>query len=370
MIYCIIGTRAQLIKMAPIVALIEEKGWPFRFIHTGQHMISMDDLRQDFSLQTPWHYLIKKNEAKTIFSSFRWLLTLIYLTVFKAKKIIPNANNDKDIVLVHGDTFSTVIGALLGKLSGASVAHVESGLRSFNIWNPFPEEINRLITFSLSDKAYCPGEWAVENLKPYKNIDIINTQQNTLIDALHIALQQIGKRKMEVRGEYAVVSIHRFENLYNKERIQFIIDCVLLAAENIPIIFVMHPVTEKRLRKIGLISALSSNQNITLRQRSGYIEFISLLAQSSFVITDGGSNQEELTYLEVPTLLMRKTSERPEGLDKNVVLSNYSSKIMKEFLSTFQYKQKPFIKNNTPKDSPTRIIVDSLNPYRNHTEES
>lgn len=365
MIYCIIGTRAQLIKMAPIISVIEKKGWPLSLIHTGQHRISMDDLRNDFALQTPWIYLVNKKEAKTITSSLSWLFSLLYLTFFKSKRIIPNANKSKDIVLVHGDTFSTVIGALLGKISGASVAHVESGLRSFNVWNPFPEELNRLITFSLSNIAFCPGDWAVRNLKLYKNIEIINTQQNTLIDSLRIALQQINTLADNNANErYAVVSIHRFENIYNKDRLIFIINSVLFAAKNFQIIFVMHPVTEKRLKKTGLLTMLSSNPNIELKPRSGYIEFIKLLAQSSFVITDGGSNQEELTYLEIPTLLMRKTSERPEGLNKNVVLSNYSTQITNTFFSKMQDIIKPVKEANYSGPSPTKIIINSLKPYK------
>jgi len=362
MIYCIIGTRAQLIKMAPVIASIEEKGWPLSVIHTGQHMISMDDLREDFALQTPWVYLIKKTEAKTVLSSFKWLAHLLFLTMFRAKKLIPNAKKSKDIVLVHGDTFSTVIGALLGKISGASVGHVESGLRSFNLWNPFPEEINRLITFSLSNKAYCPGDWAANNLKKSKHLELINTQQNTLIDSLNIAIKQINNEHMP-RQEYAVVSIHRFENIYNQKRIQFIIDTVHDAAEISPIIFVMHPVTKKRLTKTGLLSSLQSNKNITLKERCGYIEFMALLAQSSFVITDGGSNQEELTYLKIPTLLMRKATERPEGLNENITLSNYSSKIAEDFLTSINKQTKSIIDISMPSISPTKIILESLGQY-------
>ena len=363
MIYCIIGTRAQLIKMAPVIAGIEDKGWPLRVIHTGQHLISMGDLRKDFSLQTPWTYLIKKAEAKTIFSSLKWLIHIMYLTAFRAKKLIPNANKNKDIVLVHGDTFSTVIGALLGKFSGASVGHVESGLRSFNLWNPFPEELNRLITFSLSNKAYCPGDWAVNNLKKYKHLELINTQQNTLIDSLNIAITQIKKEDSPLK-EYGVVSIHRFENIYNQKRLQFIIDTVHDAAKNSPIIFVMHPVTKKRLTKTGLLSSLQSNINVTLKDRCGYIEFTALLAKSSFVITDGGSNQEELTYLKIPTLLMRKATERPEGLEENVVLSEYSSEITKNFVANLQPKSSTILEKHSSKSSPTSIIINSLNQYK------
>lgn len=364
MIYCIIGTRAQLIKMAPVVAEIEKNGWPFRFIHTGQHIVSMDDLRQDFGLTTPWEYLIRKTEAKTIFGSLGWLLKILFLTLFKAKKIIPNAVKERDIVLVHGDTFSTVIGALLGKLSGASVAHIESGLRSFNILNPFPEELNRLATFSLSDIAFCPGEWAVANLKSYKKIQVVNTHQNTLIDSLKIALQHVYcGNKPQIQEKYAVVSIHRFENIFNKSRLEFIINAVQNASAEFKITFVMHPVTENRLNKMGLLHDLSSNKNIELRPRVGYIKFVELLAQSSFVITDGGSNQEELAYLGKPALLMRKTSERPEGLGKNVVLSNYSAELTKKFLSEINYISRESSLRDLGKLSPTKIIIDSLEQY-------
>jgi len=364
MIYCIIGTRAQLIKMAPIIASIEEKNWPIQIIHTGQHVISMDDLRNDFCLKSPWKYLIKKPEAKTIFSSLKWLIHILYLSFFKAKKLIPNATKSSDIVLVHGDTFSTVIGALIGKLSGASVGHVESGLRSFNILNPFPEEINRLVTFSLTNKAYCPGSWAVDNLKKNKKIERIDTKQNTLIDSLYIASQKISKEKVANR-QYGVVSIHRFENLYNQERLQFILDSVLLAARKNNIIFVMHPVTQKRLSKTGLLASLESNKNISLKNRCGYIEFTALLANSNFVITDGGSNQEELTYLEIPTLLMRKATERPEGLDKNIVLSNYSRQITNDFLTSIKPREKSTPKMDAPDPSPTNIIMETLEQYKN-----
>ena len=364
MIYCIIGTRAQLIKMAPIVAEIEKNGWPLRFIHTGQHIVSMDDLRQDFGLTTPWEYLIRKTEAKTIFGSLGWLSKILFVTFFKAKKIIPNAVKDQDIVLVHGDTFSTVIGALLGKLSGASVAHIESGLRSFNVLNPFPEELNRLATFSLSDIAFCPGEWAVANLKSYKKIQVVNTHQNTLIDSLKIALQHLdGRNKPKIQEEYAVVSIHRFENIYNRSRLDFIVNAVQNSSTKFKIVFVMHPVTESRLKKTGLLQLLSSNKNIELRPRVGYIKFVELLAQSSFVITDGGSNQEELAYLGIPTLLMRKTSERPEGLGENVVLSNYSPDITETFLSEVKCWPKGMGKNEVLDFTPTKTVVDSLAQY-------
>jgi len=362
MIYCIIGTRAQLIKMAPIIISIEKNGWPLQIIHTGQHMISMDDLRQDFALQTPWKYLIKKTEAKTVFGSLKWLIHIFYLVVFKKKSLIPDAKKNKDIVLVHGDTFSTVIGALLGKFSGAAVGHVESGLRSYNVWNPFPEEINRLITFNLSDKAYSPGDWATKNLSKYKHLERINTQQNTIVDSLLIAVDKITNINPP-KEEYGVISIHRFENIYNTKRLKFIIDTVHEASKHASIVFVMHPVTQKRLDKTGLLHSLQKNQRVILKNRCGYIGFTALLAQSKFVITDGGSNQEELTYLKTPTLLMRKATERQEGLSTNVTLSNYSSEITATFLASIDNKREP-INISIPTPSPTKIIVDTLKQYK------
>lgn len=363
MIYIIIGTRAQLIKMAPIIRILEKRNWPFYLIGTGQHKISMDELKDDFEIKSSWKYIANQSESSSLLLSIRWFSRLLWKSLFHSKQIIENATKTKDIVLVHGDTLSTVIGALIGRLSGANVAHVESGLRSFNLLNPFPEELNRLITFKLSDIAFCPDETACGNLVQFKSLKTINTSYNTIFDSLHYVLScASGIQPSLTAKKYAIISIHRFENIYNKNRLKIIIDTVHAASQRLVVNFVMHPVTQRKLEKSGFLSGLKSNKNINLIERLGYIDFISMLKNAHYVITDGGSNQEELSYLGIPTLLMRNETERNEGLNKNIVISKFNKDVIHNFLdnsSLFRNK----LSISKPETSASSIVADEIAHY-------
>lgn len=182
MIYIILGTRAQLVKMAPVIKEIESRKWPLKLIHTGQHKEGLEELKTDFQITAEWQWLYEESqEVKTIAHAFKWLAYLISAIIVKPESLLPELRfPESNVILVHGDTFSTVLGALLGRRIGVKVAHIESGLRSFNFLNPFPEEINRILTFNLADIAFCPGPWAVNNLKAYKKLVKIDTKCLTL----------------------------------------------------------------------------------------------------------------------------------------------------------------------------------------------
>jgi UDP-N-acetylglucosamine 2-epimerase (non-hydrolysing) len=362
MIYIILGTRAQLVKMAPVIIEIEKRNWPLTLIHTGQHKEGIEELRTDFQIKTEWLWLYSKDqEVKTISHAFKWLLTLISTIILKPHSLLPELNSFEDnIILVHGDTFSTILGALLGKRIGIKVAHIESGLRSFNFLNPFPEEINRIITFFLADIAFCPGQWAINNLNKYKKLIKIDTENNTLLDSLKIALDFPHKNTNYPvpTTDYGVVSIHRFENIFYSARFISIIDQLIEVADTYHLIFVLHPTTHKRLNQSGLKEKLKQHPKIELRERTGYINFIQLLAKSQFVITDGGSNQEELSYLNIPTFLMRKTTERQEGLGSNVQIGNISADKLRDFIGKIKaHSNKPL---SLPINSPSKIICNEL----------
>ncbi|GAB4275778.1 MAG: UDP-N-acetylglucosamine 2-epimerase (non-hydrolyzing) [Methylomicrobium sp.] len=362
MIYIVIGTRAQLVKMAPVIKKIEERPWPLALLHTGQHKESISEICRDFRIVSPWHYLYRStHEVKTIFHALKWLLSVLFVIAVKPYSLLPDYNNrDDHIILVHGDTFSTVIGALLGKRTGIPIAHIESGLRSFNWLNPFPEELNRLLTFRLIDMAFCPGKWAIGNLHRYK-ITKINTIHNTLLDALKIAVQSKTETHYPIpQRPYGVVSIHRFENIFFTRQFTLIIDQILSIADRYHLVFVLHPATHKRLQKTGLIDKLAHHQQIELRHRTGYFNFVKLLASSQFVITDGGSNQEELSYLNIPTFLMRKTTERQEGLGSSVSLGKLSDSALDDFLnrlSSGSNRNVDFLGFN---DSPSDLICQHI----------
>lgn len=366
MIYVVIGTRAQLVKMAPVIKLLESRNWPFHLLYTGQHRESMTDLCLDFAIASHWHPLVSDSkEIKTLFQAITWVTRLGLSILVNPAALLPDRSADraKDVVLIHGDTLSTLIGAWLGKRLGMKVAHVEAGLRSFNLLNPFPEELVRRLVSYLSDIAFCPGTWAINNLAAHNHLTTIDTETNTIVDALRWAqtttLSTAKYPKPDT--EYGVVSIHRFENIFFKKNLIAIVSQLVEVATNYRLVFVLHPATRKRLVAHDLLIELENHPNIELRDRTGYLEFVQLLSGSRFVITDGGSNQEELSFLKVPTLLMRKHTERQEGLNDNVILGGISGKALKQFmlkLSQSPPVKAPLLAGNA--SSPSQVICDAL----------
>lgn len=361
MIHFVIGTRAQLFKMAPIMRECDARGYKWRWVYTAQHKETIDNSLETFELRQPDYALFKWGaEANTMLRMGHWFSrTLWQLT--KGRKILAGYTGKNHIVLTHGDTLTTWWGALLGKLNGCRVMHVESGLRSFNLFKPFPEEINRLITFRLSDIYACPGEWAVENLKKYKG-EKINTIENTQMDVLRFGLERCDKAEIEIPKEkYVIASLHRYENIFKIERFTEIVDRTEDIAKKFHVFWIQHPATAEQLNKNkNLKQRLLDNKNITLLSRLEYLQFIKMIKHAEFVITDGGGNQEELFHLGKPTLIFRNETERQEGLGVTAVISKLDKKIIKDFMKNYnKYKIKSFSKAGKP----TNIIAESLRKY-------
>ena len=329
MIHVPIGTKAQLIKMAPVMKALDDKQLEYQFILTGQHSETMDDLIKDFDLRKPDNYFVKPVEADSKMKLLIWLVKG-FAGGYKALKKIGR----KDVVLVHGDTLSTLLSAFLGKLKGIKVVHIEAGLRSFNILHPFPEEIVRRLTTKLSDFFVCQDSIAADNLvgahiSPSR---LLNTNANTLLDSLRLISDRPVSPDIPDRP-YCVVTLHRSENISNSERFTFLMQLVENLSEKIDVLFVMHPVTKKKMYSTIWGDRFEDSKRIRLLNRMPYSEFIQVLESSKFIVSDGGSNQEESYYLGVPCILMRKATERHEGIGSNVVLSNYDVEIFDDFIS-------------------------------------
>ena len=355
-IYIVIGTRAQLIKMDPLMALMQKQDIKYEFIYTAQHKETISRILRDFHVKDPDKTLYNRSEANTIAKFLGWAVNM-FLKMLSPKRVFSN----KGIVLTHGDTVTTVWAAIAGKLAGCRVVHVESGLRSFNFLKPFPEELMRWITFHFSDIYFCPNDWAVNNLKNYKGHKV-NLGANTLYDTVRIALDS--NTTIETPSEkFVVVSIHRYENIFTKKLEKKIIPLLeQISNEGFILIFVLHPSTREQLKKNGerLYKRLDKNKRIILKDRYPYFEFIKLLEKSEFVITDGGSNQEELSYLGKPTLLFRESTERIEGLNKNVVISNFNIEKIDKFLKNYENIKFPMKKEEI---SPSQKIIDYLQTH-------
>jgi len=336
-VYFVIGTRAQFIKVAPVMRAMLDEGMPYTLIYTAQHRENIHEILGVYKLPQPTVIMYNAGEANTRGSFLLWFITMLYKVLFHAKKYIPKAG----VLLTHGDTFTAWLAALMGKRAGCTVGHIESGCRSFNIFSPFPEEISRLITFRFSDIYFCADAWAVNNLQKYKGVKI-NMEANTMLDGVRYALNFPSGPQFDFENQpFALVSIHRFENIFTSRFTEVILPTLKNIAKNYFLVFVLHPATRERIHSLDLEKELTSNPNIILHERFGFVEWIRLCSMAEFVITDGGSNQEELSYLGVPTLLFRKETERREGIGNNVVISKFDDHIITDFIKNpGQYRTK------------------------------
>ena len=354
MIHIILGTKAQLIKVAPVMIELQKRKIDYNFIFTGQHKETIKELIETFRLKKPDYVLYEGKDITKISQMIIWATQCLTHTFRNKKKIF---NNQKGIVLVHGDAFSALLGAIMGKIAGLKVGYIEAGLRSFNFFHPFPEEITRRITSRFADYHFCPGEFAFNNSKKYTG-EKINTEVNTLYDSLKLVIENENDIQVDVPQEkYCLVSIHRFENMFKKNQFSFILKILEEISKQIKVLFILHKPTREKLENFGFYQKLKENPNIELRPRYDYFKFIKLLSNAEFVITDGSSNQEESYYSGKPCLVMRKTTERKEGLGKNVVISKYDKEVINDFINNYQkYK----LNSLNFKISPSKIIVDYL----------
>ena len=355
MIHVFIGTKAQLIKMAPVMRELQDRDIPYNFIFSGQHQATVDNIRGEFGIKPPDVTLYSGKDITGIMQMLLWSMRVIAYTFRHREKVW--MKDRKGIVLNHGDTFSTLLGTILARLAGHQSAHVESGLRSFKLFSPFPEEITRLLTFRISSIYFAPGEWALANLERYRGVKV-NTQYNTLLDSLRISEQTIEYAPVDIpEGRFALVSLHRFENIFSKRKLTKIINALSQLSTEIPLLFILHKPTEKKLKQFGLRRVLEENPRIEIRPRYTYFQFMKLTKAATAVITDGGSNQEECYYLGKPCLIMRDATERQEGIGENATLVGYDIENLRCELKRISIPETTQIKT---KFSPSRIIVDTI----------
>jgi UDP-N-acetylglucosamine 2-epimerase (non-hydrolysing) len=350
----VIGTRAQFIKTAPVMRVLEQRGIPYRFVFTAQHQETIDSIRGNFGVKPPDYVLSAgRSEAKTIGLFGNWSCRALWALLVHRRAIIPFRGG---IVINHGDTATCLWGSLLARLTGNDAMHLESGLRSFHLFKPFPEELIRLLTFALTTVYVAPNPWALNNLRRYRGAKI-DTGLNTLYDAVQLALAHDSAAGPPPAGPYAVVSIHRFENIFRPAAFRRIVDQVDRVAASMRLVFVAHPATARQLDRLGLRQRIAANPNITVCDRLPFFDFIRLSANAEFVITDGGSNQEELTYLGKPTLILREATERREGLGETAVLSNLDPVTIDEFVRNYAAHRRPPL---TVTQRPSERIADWL----------
>src|SRR3989338_1479729 len=332
-IYFFMGTTAEFIKLAPVIKELKRRNVKFKIITSGQNLINFDDLKDYAGLVKPDIALKEKPQKSSMFLFLMWAIKSLLEGVISLK-----------------------IGSLIARFHGLKLVHIESGLRSFSFFEPFPEEICRLINMRLADILFCPNQWAVNNIKDFKGIKI-DTKQNTLIETFSWAMKVNSgldfKKKFK---KYYILYIRRQEHLYfykgwTKKIISTIINN---ARTDLRCLFSIHFLNKDLLPKD---SKTKGQNELTTLGKMPYVEFMKLMTQAEFIATDGCTNQEEASFMGLPLLALRNRTERIEGLGKNVVISHGDENIIKDFLKNYKkYRSKSL----QIKQRPSKIIVDCL----------
>lgn len=357
--YFFIGTEAELIKLFPVIMEMGKRRIEYRIIASGQNDISKSRVllaanggRIDLQISN------ESDIVKSAKGLLGWYITTRGRAYNLMRKRFNHEINHDSVMIVHGDTVSTVMGAYLGKRLGMKVAHIEAGLRSHNWLNPFPEEIDRMLVSRIADYSFAPGEQAVANLSRHKGV--YNTKENTLVDSLKYALSKKctdGVINDLSNKDYFVFVLHRQENLENEQLISLMLNVIDEESKKMKCVLILHKITEIKFSSLNILQKYKDNPNFVLLPRVDYFDFMKLLNNSKYVITDGGSNQEELSYMGKPALILRKNTERNEGLNSNAVLWGGDNNLIEKFVQNYdQYRCESIDTEISPSD----FIINTL----------
>lgn len=337
MIYVFIGTKAQYIKTAPLLRLLAAEGLEHRLIDSGQHAEFSVDLRRELEVREPDVSLGGSHNISTVPQAAWWMFRLLLMAIFRPRHVRRTIFRDgPGICVVHGDTPSTFLATVMAKRAGLQVAHIEAGLRSFTLFRPFPEELIRILCMRWSDILFSPSEWATENLRRMAiRGQIVQLDQNTNFEAMQHAMATT-QPDPDLPTRHCLMTVHRVETILNRRRLRFAVELAEQIAETRPVVFVLHPPTERQLIEHDLLDRLRRHPHISTAGLMSHGQFLHLMSRADFVITDGGSIQEESYYLDVPCLVLRSETERTEGLGGNVMLANFDSDQIGLFLETHQ----------------------------------
>ena len=317
----IAAARPNFMKVAPLFHALHEQPWcRLRLVHTGQHY--------------------DKNMSEAFFTDLKLPSPDLHLDVGSGSHAEQTAKvmlayegaciaERPDLIVVVGDVNSTVACALVGTKLHIPVAHLEAGLRSRD--RRMPEEINRLVTDVIADILWTPSPDGDENLAAEGVApDKVTRVGNIMIDSYELMRERIeasGERhRLGLDGrEYGVVTLHRPSNVDTAAPLKALVDQLTSIAATLPLVFTVHPRTRKNLESFGLWAKLVAAPGLQVIEPLGYIDFMNVVCGARLTITDSGGIQEETTYLDIPCLTVRTTTERPititEGTNRLVAAS-------------------------------------------------
>lgn len=333
----IAGARPNFMKIAPIIAEIKKakslgKPIEYRLIHTGQHYDKKmsGDFFEELGIPEPDENLgagggTQAEQTAAIMVGYEKLL-------LKEKA---------DLCLVVGDVTSTMACAIVAKKLHLLVAHVEAGIRSLDL--TMPEEINRLVTDSITDYFYTTSETANANLQnsgvdESRIVFVGNTMIDTLLKNLpRLKQPEIFNKSNLKPNEYFVLTLHRPANVDGEQKLKTLLEKIIEGAKGLPIVFPVHPRTAKNLQNLGLDA-----QNLLMVEPMSYLEFNFLVKNSKAVVTDSGGITEETTQMSIPCITLRNNTERPETIEigTNELIGTNPDNVLPAFEKIFMGKWK------------------------------
>lgn len=308
----VFGTRPEAIKMLPLVKEIASRNTMDGIVCvTAQHREMLDQVMEAFDVEADFDLDLMKSRQT--------LYDITSRALYGMEKIFEES--EPDIVLVHGDTTTSFAGALAAFYKQIKVGHVEAGLRSFNKYSPFPEEMNRLLTDNISDIMFAPTKLNAENLRKENHIKNVYITGNTIIDALYSMVtdnysfenEQLRQMTFTDETRTVLLTCHRRENL--GEPMRNIFHAVLKMTEEYPDVQVIYPVHRNPAVMEPAEEILGNHPRIHLIDPIGVRDMHNLFSKCYMVMTDSGGLQEEAPALGKPVLVLRTETERPEAVE-------------------------------------------------------
>ena len=391
-VIAVAGTTAEFIKLAPVLAHLDRDGIRHELWTTCQHVEGVPETLAALGCRGPDRQLvgaghridITRTTQVPLWAARVFVAGLRALATTRRRRRLAGGDADLDLVLVHGDTMSTVLGALAARLSGLPVAHLEAGLSSTSLRDPFPEELNRRIVRRLSRVHFAPTAHEVANLeRAGARGTIVHTHGNTVVDALVLADpedaqppggQADGSASTPElpAGPFGLVTLHRHELL--RDGAEFARTVRLLAGvdpawqrrpDTLPLVFVAGGPERRTIAETGLTSLVE--ERFVLVPKRPYAAFLPVLRRAAFVVTDSGGLQEECAALGIPCAVHRRVTERRQGLGDNVVLTRMEPAVLVGFLSRWRDFARP---RAASRCSPSAIVAEHLAALTRATPEA
>ena len=319
----VVGTRPNIIKLSSLANVLRAQAWcEARIVFIAQHTSRelSGDVFEDLGMEASRITVIPLSHSG-YGSRLGEVISAYSLEL---------AANRPDLVVVFGDVDVTLGAALAAKRAGIALAHIEAGLRSGD--REMPEEMNRILVDSITDLFYAPSEDAFNNLVfgEAKNPRQVHFAGNIMIDALVSTVDESLQRRLETeygirRGQFALATFHRPSNVDDGDSLAVVVDLLEDLAARLPLLLPLHPRTELALQRHGLRCRLAGNDRVRDVPAIRYGAFVNLVAMSRLVLTDSGGTQEEASFLGVPCLTYRDTTERPATirLGTNTLVNRY-----------------------------------------------